>query len=277
MTQAQSISALIYIVPIVSSFIGAISGALGAYFLGGLREKLYKRERQLGAINSAVYGLDATLDSLLSLKKQYLIEQASLFGEMIRILGELPFPTDESTTRKIARDAYEIYQKISSNDRLLNGAFIKWQVVDFPMMPSPKDLAFTVFNAPDLVRVVHSAGIEVAQVTQGIIDRNEIWKKKEAVLLQEKPIGEQHLLFWFEMLSLRTAILYHTDWALLAIPKALELLNTYREVHLKKRNWVKRLMFGEEGWTPYKIKDDLKQYMPDKTAILGELVLAGEK
>jgi hypothetical protein len=268
MGQTDSVNILAYVVPIVSAFFGASA----AFALGVLREKSHKRTKQLDTINAAIYGLVMTAEALVNLKKQFLIEHNAQFAEATKVLSGVSTTMGGEEIRRAASAFYGICQEISKKDESLNGAFKKWQDCEFPILPNPMDLTFTVAGAPELIRLLLLAKNETDQVSKRVVERNVLWLRHESTVMNEAKTETptlEGLIFRYEILDLRAAICTYVDTALVVIFEALDQLTAYRKTHFRQRNKLAGRIFGKKQWVSYKIDDKWKPLIPDRKAYAG--------
>lgn len=252
-------------VPLFAAFFGAAA----AFALNWFNERIRKRQSQHDLINSSVYALIITLNTLLSFKKQYLYNFEIEFAKARNLLAQMNPSGDQQSFDEIGRNVVKIFSEISKRDETLNGVFKVWEEIQFLNLTSPEDLAFTVEAEVDLVRLLMVARSQIYQVSKRITDRNVYRKEKVDGTLEDaraKKIGPNTLLFWYEMLDSRTTVCAHVDTALVVIAEALDQLERFRKKHFKERNKFSQFAFGRERWTSYKLPEKWREFMPDKNS-----------
>src|SRR6476646_8227778 len=114
MTQAQ-------ILPLAAPFFSAFFGAASAFIFASMREHHQKRRKNLDEINVAIYGMVMTVEKLLNLKSQFLVDHEAEFEEAAKILGQMNPSSDERTLQKITGEVSDIFGRVSQKSQDLNG------------------------------------------------------------------------------------------------------------------------------------------------------------
>lgn len=258
---------------IYAAMFAAFFGAAAAFVLNLFLERLNERRKHLDAVNSAVYGLLMSISTLINLKAQSLTMFQTEFDRAQRILSEINTTSNPTSMNASIQNINIVFNSIIMQDNKMNGAFVPWQELDFPMAPQPNDFHFTFGGNPDLVRLIHVAKVEMEATSKIICERNSFWKANADAALSEANKGQlsiKGILFNYQMLSYRTIIKEHTNIALVVAKETIDQLEVYRSKHFKRRKWFSSWFFKifarKEIWTTYKTSQRMKDSIPDKEA-----------
>jgi hypothetical protein len=241
-------------VTILAALFAAFFGAAAAFALNIFLERLNERRRHLDSINSAVYGLLMSIATLVNLKEQSLTKFRTEFDRVSEVLAEITIGRDQNSIAASMTYINLIFQSITLQDQQMNGVFVPWQEIEFPMMPQPQSLYFTINGNPELIRLIHVAALEMNAVVKAIIDRNQFWQKNAESTLNDLQNGQPTI----------------KSEALVVAKEALDQLEEFRAKHLKKRNWYSRWFFHlfaeKETWASYEPSNRMKSFIPSKAA-----------
>lgn len=253
------------IITILSSFAAAFLGAAAAFWFNSQERKKNERRQRRELINNAIYTVSITVNTLINIKSQQLHLYKSEFQEILKCLSELNLHRPE-VVEKTRRATAEILSKISQTDSNLNDVFKVWQETEFLTITAPEDLAFTVEETPDLVRLLMIFRSEVKQVSKRTAYRNSVHTRLEPTLRGEMASGvpgPNTLIFWGEMISLRLLTLDHVDTALGIVPEIIDQIGAYRTRAFKK-TLLRKILRRKEKWLVFSLQGKWKTFMPDR-------------
>lgn len=250
---------------IYGTLFAAFFGAAAAFWFSALDRRRTERNTRRYLINNSVYAISMTVNTLINIKVQQLHKFSAELEKVLEIASELTLHKPD-TVERAARDASKILNDIKRQDQYLDNVFRVWQEPDFLNLTAPEDLAFTVEETPDLVRLLMTFRSEVKQVSKRIIYRNIMHAKLEPGLradLEKGAVTADTLIFWGEMISLRALALEHADTALGIMPEIIEKIGAYRKSAFKKSLFAK-VFRKKEKWVKFSLPEKWQQFIPDR-------------
>lgn len=261
-------------ISIFTALFAAFFGSAAAFALSAFHERLALRRKQHDLVNKATYSLVLISNTLLNFKKQFLVSFESEFQAAYEILQTINLFDDDKRIEEIRRQVEGIFGGISKKSPTLNDLFRVWEEIRFIDVTAPEDLAFSVEEEADLVRLLTIARSQVFQIGRNIQQRNinhERWSERASQDAARGIIGRNMLRFWLEMLTSKAIIRQYVDVALVVIDESLTQIQRFRKSHFKKRSKLGNLIFGKESWTIGRVPVSYKDLIPDKANYQGIL------
>jgi hypothetical protein len=245
---------------IFASFAAAFLGAGAAFIFNGFDASLRQRRSRREAINSAIYSLIFTQNSLVNLKSQFLTRFQEQLEATAKLIMEIENPNSQPV---LVQQVGAIFATLQQQDSSLNNLCKHWEEPEFLAL-TPEELYFTVDDAPDLVRLLMTCRSQITQIQRKVSIKNAIRERTlSAVELEQRVggIGLDTLTFWLEMISYRTVVLKHVDTVLALSVEAAKQIHSYRERNFKK-NLIMKAFLGKEAWVHGGLAGQWKTFLP---------------